>query len=134
MNNQLTFVKAIAYEVREWAEGKVEPSSDLCGMCAIASAELYRRLKKHGIESEIHLYDDSESCTAHVFLVVDDHVVDVTATQFQELENERVVILPKKLAEAYDFYNTAKIFKEPVTLKKWQRKTQWPSDQMVLPA
>lgn len=134
MGDLMKFVKAIAYEVREWAEGKVEPSSDLCGMCAIASAELHRRLKKHGIESELHLYDDEENYSCHVFVVVDDHVVDVTASQFWEFEHERVVILPKKEAEAYYFYNTAKIFNEPITLKKWQKKTHWPSDQMVLPA
>lgn len=133
MKSKLRLVEKVAHDVRNWAEKKAGEGDDLCGFCAIASAELHRRLKKLGIETELHLWDDSDySC--HVFLVVDDYVVDVTATQFWEFNNRRVVVLPKKAAEAYEFYNTSAVFKEPPALKRWQKKTGWPEDQMVLAA
>ena len=115
-------VISIARSVRQWVEEKDQlqrnPSGDLGGWCAIASAELWRRLDKNNIKSEIHISEDE--WTFHVFVVVEDHIVDVTATQFGHYEP--VVIMHHRLAESKDYWNTNDIFKNPVDLIKHQKK------------
>jgi len=126
---------AVAEDVRQWAEDRAPlgKEDDLNGMCAIASAELHRRLKKEGIASEIHmwLWDLDES--AHVYVVVDDHVLDVTATQFKQFRTVPVVLMHCKEAEAYDFYQSKQIFKCADSLRKQQRRDRWPTTQVALP-
>lgn len=125
-------VEQIARQVRRWAKmnAKREDYSpdDLMGWCARASAELFLRLKDAGIKSEIHLH---EGWPSHCFIVVDDHIVDVTATQFAEFKNKAVVILHQREAESYDFYQTHKVFDDVKKLHKLQRKTNWPMSQTV---
>lgn len=129
-------VTAIAWEVRLWAEGyaRFGDQDDLNGLCAITSAELYRRLEKAGIVSEIHMWTWDLDESAHVYCVVDDHVVDVTATQFKQFRDTKVVIMHCKEAEAYDFYQTKEVFETVEQLRKQQKKALWPSDQVALPA
>jgi len=129
-------VTAIAWEVRHWAEARAQfrDKDDLNGLCAIASAELHRRLGKAGIASEIHMWTWDLDESAHVYCVVDDHVVDVTATQFKQFRGTKVVIMHCKEAEAYDFYQTKEVFKSAEQLRKQQKKEQWPSDQVALAA
>jgi hypothetical protein len=124
-------VLAIATDVRYWAEGR-STNDDLNGWCAIASAELFRQLQKEEIPAEIH-YSlcrlDGESC--HVYLLVDDHVVDVTATQFKQLRDKPVVIMHSREAEAYDFYNADEVFYSVEDLRAYQRKHRWPAEQIA---
>lgn len=131
MNPTLDHVKSIAHEVRLWAQGRAERTryhaDDLMGWCAIASAELHNRLKASGIASEIH--HGSSGYGSHIFLVVDDHVVDVTATQFGLSE---VVIMHHKEAEAaHNFYLSTETFASPEQLRKQQLKDHWPVQQLV---
>jgi len=128
-------VLGIAEDVRFWAEGKAEHGlENLKGWCAKASAELFRLLCKEGIESEIHLWvhkSYKKPRAAHVFLVVDDHVVDVTATQFEEFSNTPVLIMHHREAEVYEFYQTVKTFKSIPELIAGQKKTRWPTHQIA---
>ena len=123
-------VTAIALDVRYWAEDRAKYAC-LSGMCAIASAELHRRLAEVGIASEIHVwywhYDES----AHVYCVVDDFVVDVTATQFKEFRNRPVVIMHTREAEVYTYYQTQEVFKDAGSLRKMQKRTKWPAEQVA---
>ena len=67
----------IANETRVWAEQLYETeqnedwSNGLCGLCAIASLELFRQLKKHG-------YEDIELVFLqnHVLISINDHYVE----------------------------------------------------------
>lgn len=68
---------------------------------------------------------------SHVYLVVDDHVVDVTATQFDEFRGTPVVIAHYKEAEQHYFYQSSEIFGTPKELRKFQRKTGWPKNQIA---
>jgi len=124
-------VLAVATDVRYWAEGRSR-NDDLNGWCAIASAELFRQLQKEEIPAEIHYSldrHDGESC--HVYLVVDDHVVDVTATQFKQLRDKPVVIMHSREAEAYDFYNADEVFHSVEDLRAYQKKHRWPAEQIA---
>lgn len=129
-------VMAVATDVRCWAEEKATfgEHDDLNGWCAKASAELYRRLKKVGIASEIHMWTWDLDESAHVYCVVEDHVVDVTASQFKQFRNQRVVLMHCREAEVYDFYRTVEVFKCADSLRKNQRKNKWPPAQVAYAA
>lgn len=126
-------VMAIAVDVRHWVEARATygEDDDLNGWCAIASAELHRQLAKAGIASEIHMWHWDLDESAHVYCVVDDHIVDITATQFKQFRNVPVVILHCREAEVYDFYQTKEVFKDPLELRRMQKKTRWPPDQVA---
>ena len=124
-------VLAIATDVRYWAEGRSR-NDDLEGWCAIASAELFRRLKREEIPAEIHYcMDQKDLQSCHVYLVVDDYVVDVTATQFTQFRDKPVVIMHSREAEVYDFYNTNMVFRSAEDLRAYQKKLRWPADQVA---
>ena len=126
---------SIAQGARRWVEQKANTHGNkkdirLTGWCAIASGYLFRQLANAGIESEIHLHENNNFC--HAFIVTNDHVVDVTATQFSEFRHIPVVILHTKEAEQYEFYQTNEIFVYPDQLRRYQHKNGWPSKQIVL--
>lgn len=128
-------VMLLANKVRTWAEkyaAKNDFSDDLTGMCAIASAKLSRALTDAGIAHEIHLFND---WGCHVFLVVDDHVLDVTATQFFEFKNIKIVFRPLRMIdiEKCYYYKSSKKFSSAKELRAHQIKTSWPIHQRALP-
>jgi hypothetical protein len=127
-------VAAIANGTRTWVEAKAFRSDynpdDLQGWCAIASAELQRRLNIEGIEAKIHMWVSSwQEC--HCFVVVEDHVIDVTATQFKEFRNQPVLIMHIKEAEVYEMYSTSEVFSTASELRRYQKRERWPSNQIA---
>jgi len=131
-SNLLSNVLAIATDVRYWAEGRSENhTAHLRGWCARASAELFKKLSKKGINAEIRAWTCGITDAAHVFIVVEDHIVDVTATQFREFRDTPVLILHEKEAQDYEFYQTSASFKSVQELLVWQKKAHWPGDQMA---
>lgn len=128
----LTKVLPVAKRVRLWTEQQAKKSrynqKNLLGWCAISSAQLFRELKNEGVDARIHV-KDYYNC--HCFVVVDDHVVDVTATQFTEFKNSPIVIMHIKEAEQYGFYNTDEVFEFPDQLRTHQLKTKWPKKQIA---
>ena len=131
-------VLGIATDVRYWAEGRAEgddiPDLTLRGYCAIASAELFRQLKAAGLDSEIHVWECPETADSHAFIVVEDHVVDVTATQFRDYAEEPVVIIHVREAEVHQYWNSSYSFKSVEALIKRQKKDRWPREQIAYSA
>lgn len=80
----------IAYKTRRWAEACGRRSyfgSTLVGFCAKGSARLHANLGEAGFSAQIGLYDDklyedSDVGGSHAFVMIQEHVVDITATQF----------------------------------------------------
>ena len=135
MNKQLRGrVTAIALGTRAWVQERAERTrynaSDLEGWCAIASAELHKRLTAAGIDADIHMWV-SEWHECHCFCVVDDHVVDVTATQFKQFRTQELVIMHYKEAEAFEMYNSTRTFGCAADLRRFQKKEHWPSNQIA---
>jgi hypothetical protein len=122
----------IATDVRYWAEGRARSGDeDLNGWCAKASGQLFRTLQEEGIPAEIHMWAWHNDESAHVFVVVEDYVVDVTATQFGPFRNKPVLIMHKREAEAHEFYRTVRVFADADELRKHQKKTRWPNNQVA---
>lgn len=119
-------VLAAALAVREWASKKNAPET-LWGWCAICSGELWKRLQKEGIQSDIVVQESDNSC--HVFLIVDGWVVDPTATQFGLRGHNGVTIIHEKESEVFDFYEPAQVFGTVEELVKYQMRTKWPKSQ-----
>lgn len=126
-------VAAIAFGTRLWVQQRADRSGynadSLQGWCAIGSAELCRRLNVEGIAAQIHMWvSDWGEC--HCFCVVEDHVVDITATQFREFSNKEVVIMPMLEAFEYEMYRGTEVFGCSAELRRYQKRNRWPSCQV----
>lgn len=122
-------VISIATGVRQWVEAKAEQANtdeSLVGWCARASGELFNRLAEVGITAEIH------GNSNHVFVVVDDYIVDVTATQFVQFERTPVVIMHlKEVTTDHWYYHSSWQAKSSTDLRKRQVKEKWPTKQIA---
>ena len=81
-------IKQIAKEVRVW--GELLERNGICfenlrGLCAICSVELFTRLQKEGYKP-LFCFN-----TCHAFVVVDNKIVDVTASQFSLYRNTNIL-------------------------------------------
>lgn len=119
----------IALEVRAWAEEQTD-SNDLRGWCAKTSGELHNRLRRKKIKGEIHIaINDLDYC--HVFVVVDDHVIDPTASQFKPFSNTTVLMLHKKEAECHPFFETTEVVSSAKALRKYQQAVDWSPSELA---
>ncbi len=115
-------VKQIANQARRWAMLNSK-SMYLNGMCAIASCHLFNELKKAGIDSRIAINDQ------HCFLIVDNYIVDVTASQF-----DLPCVFIKHLDDAeceHDFFIVENEFDSIADLYQYQIDEGWPLEQLV---
>ncbi len=84
MDNTHKKILTIAKHTRDWAEklqrdGEGE-GEDLACMCAIASYELFKRLKRAGLSPTMCFAD--KAFEGHAFVRCQGLTIDVTATQF----------------------------------------------------
>lgn len=122
-------VREVASKAREWAEIKQRKYQflfrpDLCGMCAKASGYLFELLSKEGIKAKIAINDK------HCFVIVNDYIVDITATQYGR---EKIYIIP--LAEAenqyYNYWTVTATFDNIEVVRNYQESEGWAEHQMV---
>jgi hypothetical protein len=128
MKNQALVLEA-AKVAREKAEQIAEQelfNEDLEGLCARASAILFSELRKRNIYARICLAYD------HCFVVYDNHIVDVTATQF----NIQDKIFICKLSDLERISHPAhweykKSFRSIKRAVQYQSDRNWPTDQII---
>lgn len=120
-------IRAIAREARKLTKALVTKHQDVysdvdlesldCG-CAIGSTILLKLLHKNNIKAKLCIND------WHAFVMVGDHVIDITATQFNTFRNNPVLILPlsaieekrgKKTSDCFEW----KVEREFPSLRKW---------------
>ena len=133
-------IDRIAKNVRAWADELAEQcypgvSRDLETLCAVASGELLKRLRRANFKPVIVFNDQ------HAFVVCNGHIVDVTATQYNYRRGrdgeplfEPVVIVPYSRRKELEQWSLpvefrAKTIREAL---KFQREVGWPEDQWVL--
>lgn len=100
---------------------------DLCGMCCIASARLFESLQSLGY-SPVLAISEGKYGSAHCFIVLDDLVLDITATQFNA---EAISIVHEKLAEQHWWWIATKLFYSVDALVKYQRRVGFPKHQLA---
>ena len=126
--DNLNQIKTIARSVRKWAEKTYGNSNyftkSLSGLCAICSYRLFLKLKEKGISSEFV----NNYWSQHCFVLVDNYIVDVTATQFCYEKK-----MPKVLVKRLDKVNDREIWsigdraRDPNHIRKILK--QWPKEQ-----
>lgn len=139
MTDSRLSIKQIAQQTRRWAMRNRSKNfhnvqeedydyfdfgSDLCGMCAIAAAELFRRLQSAGYKPKIAVRN--KKVEGHCFIIVDEKVVDVTATQFGMKPVEIVARNQKRLPS---FWRHTSLFDSVEDLILCQKRTGWPIEQ-----
>ena len=135
-------LRSIVYRVAEDTRWDIEskaqysdcPQHDketLCGWCAIAAAELHKNLSREGIAAVIVMWQDPYSVNAHCYIKVDDYVVDITATQFQEYRDVPVLILHEREAEVNEYHTGLIEFSCTKALRNHQKRELWPSSQIA---
>jgi hypothetical protein len=136
MSVKKEFLRGMAQEVRCWAEDedlRWGERPGLQGLCGIASGEFSRRLVKEGIDHEICMASDDD-IGSHVFVIIDDFIYDVTATQFPEYKDQKVLIIHSREAEINWYHQPWEYFKTSKELRKFQIKNRWPEDQTAYAA
>lgn len=130
---QLKQVQYIMESVRDWCTANRHNlnhkgfSADLNGMCAIASGMLFEQLTMRGYKPIIAM-SEGEYDSAHCFVLLEDMILDVTASQFGEPD---IVIAHEKSVDMW--YWTPRIqFGMVRSLLKHQKRTGWPKHQLVV--
>lgn len=126
-------VIAVAKRAREWALEEAAYDTynkfDLCEWCAIASGKLHTELLNERVNATINVTESYLGC--HAYVVVDDHIVDITATQFREFNDKPIVIMHLKEAEQFWYYVATDMFTSAKDLRKHQLKVKWPRKQLA---
>lgn len=110
-------------DIRAWLERIAYDfgfSSNLCGLCAVSAAKVHIRMRKLGYKSRI-IYND-----AHCFNLVNDQLVDCTASQFN-LPDIYIGSFP----DGRWFYEVGRVFYNAKSLIKYQRKVGWCESQIL---
>jgi hypothetical protein len=128
-------IKEIAIQARAWAEDyqlkhpKHFPEC-LASLCAISSAYLSHKLTQNNIDNKIVVCDTDR--VIHCFVICNDYIVDITATQFGnkfkavEIKNIKDVNLKET-----NFWETTYIFDTPNELLQYQKRNDWFKEQRV---
>lgn len=117
---------------RDPLKSMVNPAG-LGGWCAISSAQMFRMLQQESIDSEIHMWVCPKTGQSHVFTVVEDHILDVTASQFSIFRNQPICLIHQREIHPkhHWFWNTVEIFSTPEDLIRAQKRNKWPKDQIA---
>jgi hypothetical protein len=103
--------------------------ADLCGMCALAAAELHDMLSAVGFKPQIAV--SVQEFESHCFILCDGYIVDVTATQFYPTKDQRIVVVDQYKQHSLIHYNNiTHTFDSVVELKEYQRKAGWSDTQI----
>jgi hypothetical protein len=120
-------IQKIAEDVHHWAICHSVDwgfNADLCGMCCIASFRLYKRLLKEGIDAHVYIAHNYNKMgmimESHAFVMVDDYIVDVTATQF----NKKPIVIKKMTKHENWFWRKGKkvprrLLNKELGIDKW---------------
>lgn len=127
-------LRAVAKAVREEVVRKNEDEElgfgdYLEGMCAVASVILFQKLKDNQFDPRIAYALHNNEEEAHVFCIVDDLIVDVTATQFGFFDVE-ILKIGCPHSQRW-FWKPVRKFATVEELVIRQKKDGWPRHQRV---
>jgi len=118
--------KYIRSEVEVWTKDNSDVDSyNLAGACAIASYVMYRALIKFGYKPQFIMADSG--CGCHCWVELDNHVIDLTATQFN-MALPKVLITKKidyfkSIPELKSYYDSKKNNSAVSSTKNWDQQS-----------
>jgi hypothetical protein len=128
-------IKEIAIQARAWAEDyqlkhpKHFPEC-LASLCAISSAYLSHQLTQNNIENSIAFCNTDR--VAHFFVICQDKIIDITATQFgNKFKAIEIRDLEEIDLKETNFWETTYIFNTPSELLEYQKQYNWFKEQRV---
>jgi hypothetical protein len=139
MNSDLDKIREIGTKVRNICLDKYKNrfDSSLSACCAIASGRLFKELSKVGYKPIIieNQYPDDDDY-GHCYVMVEDYVIDVTATQFGQ--SEPICLFKygehdEKDQESYWYWyneNNRKTYNSVHELRQEQFRQNWPAEQI----
>jgi hypothetical protein len=128
-------IKEIAIQARAWAESYQLKNSKhfpecLSSLCAIASSYLSHQLTQNNIENSIAFCDTDR--VAHFFVICQDKVIDITATQFSsKLKPVEIRDLDTINLKDTNFWEATYVFNSPIEILEYQKQTNWFKEQRV---
>lgn len=133
LTEKVSRVIAIAGKVRDAFEeiGKNEQyPSNLCGLCLRASAQLFAAAADFGIDIQII------GGIGHCFNMCDGYIIDVTATQFGEIDRV-LVVHPANVAVRQSSFSSWKKESVSVSLEEayartWNEAPTFTKDRLVV--
>lgn len=128
-------IKTISTSARSWAEAYAKVKKfpdDLNGLCAIASAKLFEMLDREpGLTPSIAIWHDNKSHGVHCFLICNQYLVDITATQFGNFSKVEVINLLNVDKKRFYFWNYDTVIKSVDDLMMYQEHTPWVEKSQV---
>lgn len=130
---KLAEIRQISDATYEWAKRfahKYKFNSTLACMCAIASGRLYLDLKKAGITSKIAISQDEFGFDQHVFIIIDEYLIDLTVRQFNaRIRRYSFIKLEKIDKEKHYWWTNYEIHSSHRQLILRQQERGWPDYQ-----
>jgi hypothetical protein len=122
----------IASTVRSWAEQRAarlgdSTPSELDCYCGIASTKMSLMLNEVHIGHRIALSQCSYG--SHAFVLVNNYIVDVTATQFGE--EDRIFVRHSRHPSLNWYHRFNRTFKSARSFITTQIREHWPDDQII---
>lgn len=127
-DKKLLILFKIARPLRKELESLFGYPKDCAGLCAIATAELHRRLKAIRIDSTMVVWNGN--CEGHCFLLVDEMMVDITATQFHGFEKNKILIKPFMMMKESGQWKATKTFTSIKPFRDYLLDSEWSSEQI----
>lgn len=135
MTDTFIRIKEHADATRKWAESyaiaKKFPKN-LNGMCAIASSKLFEALDRvQGLKPELAIWHDRVSEGVHCFVLCNEYLVDITATQFGNFDPVEIINRFKIDKRRYYFWNFDTRLKSIDDLILYQQEIPWVAKSQV---
>jgi hypothetical protein len=104
---------------------------DFCGACAWASTYIQHRLLQEGIAARVAISKFEGG--HHAFVLTDQHLIDVTATQFSPYVTSylpEVIVMERRKTREFFWENVIALLKTPNEVVEYTKRQVWPESQI----
>jgi hypothetical protein len=109
---------AVRYKLEGLVKNEIKPFNEfdesLSGLCAIASAALYKNLKKFGFCDNLYFIQGYYDIDCHCWVELNQTIYDITATQFDVKDKVHIVDQANPHYNEWDY-----VFDINSAFKKW---------------
>lgn len=128
-------INTIASRGRYWIENHFSDIFDdnYEGACAWASTYILKQLQEAGINSYVAISQIPNKGGQHAYVVTDDVVIDVTATQFQDRVDKYlppIIVVGKNRAKEFFWNDVITRLHTPQAVVDFTLEPEWPEEQI----